>query len=94
MDSDDIKKLVQEFNYERAKIVLNGQEIFDRDDIDFPEALSEELKEEWFGAKYKVYAKPNLEDISTESDEVDMHAPAKNRFVPVRMTTQVPQESK
>ena len=60
LDMTDISNMIGEFNYEDSKLVLNGNELLKRNDIQFPDSLSEEKKELRFLAKYKIYEKPKL----------------------------------
>lgn len=48
VDLKDIHKLVHQFGYENAKIILNGNNILERDDIQLTDPLTDIQKEVMF----------------------------------------------
>ena len=87
IDYSDMKSLMSEFVLGKCKIVLNGNNLLERADIDLPAPLSEERKEKYLFTKYRIYEKPvNIKQVFEPSELLDItstiHAPKKNRFVP------------
>ena len=58
IDLDDIKQFVTEFSYERCYVILQGNDLLTRKDIELPSALSKTLKEKRFSSKYRMHEKP------------------------------------
>ena len=52
IDVADIKSIISECTYEKCKIVLTGNDILTRKDVNLPSCLQEMNKEPFFGAKY------------------------------------------
>ena len=86
IDYADIKSLLGEFSYEKCKVILQGNDIFEKQDI-LPTPIGKQLKEKHFKTIYHLYEKPdNINNSFTTKDWKaaikNLAQPTKNRFIP------------
>ena len=89
IDIADVRKMLDEISYEKTKIVVNGNDLVKKTELINLEPISDPLREPYFGTKYQVYRRPELDEIRQRFDDNEWNdaiamfrPPPKNRFIP------------
>ena len=81
IDVKSIRTILAEFTIDKCKIVLQGNQLFDasKSSVELPEPISKKPEvDKWFGTKFRLYKKPEAEDLKETFETNEWQDAVKN----------------